>query len=197
MELTQEQLDAIVAERLAEVKKGLYTEEELNRRVTSEVDRRVESGIQKGLETQRAKWEQEFSKKAQMSAEELAQKEIEENNKKLSVKERELQKRENQLEALQMMAGAEIPKAHYEKMLGVLISDDAEATKANVTNFIEVFNNTKSEVESKVKSELGHVKNPKMGSTETLDKKAFDKMGYAEKLQLKTDNPEKYKEFMK
>ena len=50
MEFTSEQqtyIDSLIEEKTT----GLFTEDELNRRVTSEVDRRVESGIQKGLET--------------------------------------------------------------------------------------------------------------------------------------------------
>ena len=198
MELTQEQLDAIVAERLAEVKKGLFTEEELNKRVTSEVDRRVETGIQKGLETQRSKWEKEYSQKAQMSAEELAQKELESRMGELTTREKDIQKKQNRLDALELMASANIPKANYEKMLGVLISDDAEATKANVESFIDVFNTTKKDVETQIKSELGHVKNPKQGNADVpVDKSSFDKMGYAEKMAFKKDNPDKFTEFMK
>ena len=54
-EYTQEQVDAIVAEKVADATKGLFDEDTLNAKVTAEVDRRVESGIQKGLETQRKK----------------------------------------------------------------------------------------------------------------------------------------------
>jgi len=197
LKLTQGELDRIVTEKLAEMTKGLYTEDELNRRVTSEVDRRVETGIQKGLETQRSKWEQEFSEKAKMSAEELAKKEVEEQLKNLSAKEKEIQRKSNQLEALDLMAQAGVPKSHYEKMLGVLITDDLEGTKSNVKNFIDVYNGTKQEVETKVKSELGHIKNPKQGdSSVVVDRESFNKMGYSEKLKLKTENPELYKKFM-
>lgn len=196
IKLTQEQLDSLVAERLAEAKKGLFTEEELNKRVTSEVDRRVENGIQKGIETQKSKWEKEFSEKAKLTAEELAQKEIQDKLAEMTAKEREIQTKSNRLEALQLLADAEVPKSQYEKMLGMLVSDNIESTKANVTSFIEVYNATKTEVETKVKSELGHVKNPKQGQTLGVDKASFDKMGYADKLKFKVENPDLYKKFM-
>lgn len=197
IELTQEQLDAIVAERLAETRKGLFTEEELNKRVTSEVDRRVESGIQKGIETQKSKWEREFEERAKLSAEELVQKQLNEKMEEVTARERDIQKRSNRLEALQLLAEADVPKTHYEKMIGVLVSDDAETTKANITSFIDVFNATKTEVESKVKAELGHVKNPKQGTSErVIDKDAFNKMGYADKLKLKAEDPETYKKLI-
>lgn len=197
MEYTQEQLDALIAERLAEATKGLLTEEEVAKRVTAEVDRRVEKGIQKGVETQKAKWEKELGEKAKLTAEELAQKEIQEKLAEVTAKEREIQRKANQLEAMQLLAEAEVPKSHYEKMIGVLVSEDAEATKGNIANFIDVFKATKIETESKVKAELGHVANPKQGTSDKpIDKEAFNKMGYADKLKLKTENPELYKKLI-
>jgi len=115
MELTQEQIDAMILEKVAEAKKGLFTEEDLQRKVTSEVDRRVESGIQKGLETQKEKWERELKEKAQMSAEELAKKEYEEKMQTVTAKEREVMRKANLLEAKSMLADADVPKSHYEK----------------------------------------------------------------------------------
>ena len=81
MEYTQEELDKLVADKIAEATKGMYTEDDLQRKVTAEVDRRVESGIQKGLETQKKKWQEEFEKSATMTAEELAKKKLEEQEK--------------------------------------------------------------------------------------------------------------------
>lgn len=198
MELTQEQIDALVAERIAEAKKGLYTEEDLNKKVTSEVDRRVDSGIQKGLETQKKKWEDEFSAKAKLTAEEIAQKEIEEARNTLTAKEKEILKKENLIEAKEMLSGAEIPKSHYEKIITMLVSDDSDTTKANVQNFIDVFKETKTEIETKVKTELSKVPAPSQGKGELPKTKAdFDKMSYLDKIKLKTESPELYKEFMK
>lgn len=194
MEYTQEQIDAM----LADAKKGLFSEEELQRRVTAETDRRVETGIQKGLETQKKKWEEEFSQRAKLTAEELAKKEIEEKERTLTAREKDILKRANELEAKSMLANAEIPKSNYEKFIGLLISDDAEATKSNVQNFIDAFNATKTDIETKVKSDLQKIPKPNQGSGDSvLTKAEFDKLSYSEKMKVKLEKPELFKEFMK
>ena len=45
LKFTQEQLDALINEKVSEKTKGLYTEDDFNRKLTAEVDRRVETGI--------------------------------------------------------------------------------------------------------------------------------------------------------
>ena len=195
---TQEQLDLIIAEKVAEANKGLFTEEELQKRVTSETDRRVETGIQKGLETQKQKWERELSEKANLSAEQLAQKNFEEKLKEVSNKELEINKRANNLEAKNMLSDAQIPKAQYDKIIGMLVSDDTERTKDNVQNFIDMFNATKVDIETKVKSEFTKIPSPRVGiGNDVITKDDFIKMTYSDKLKLKTSNPDLYKEFIK
>lgn len=193
MEYTQEQVDQMIAEATS----GLFTEEDLQKRVTSEVDRRVESGIQKGLETKKQKWEREYSERAKLTAEELAQKQLEERMQELSGKEKEISKKANHIEARSILAEANIPKAHYEKFIDLLVNDDAETTTSNVQNFVDVFNSTKDDITNQIKSEYSNVPKPKTGTNGTLTKDDFDKMGYGEKIKFKTENPDLYKEFMK
>lgn len=197
-ELTQEQLDALIAEKINEAKKGLFTEEDLTKKVTAEVDRRVESGIQKGLETQKKKWEEDLASKAKMTAEEIAQKQFEEKLKEVSAKEAEIKRKANLIDAKDMLSEASIPKAQYEKLIDILVSDDNDSTKSRVQNFIDVFNNTKLEIETQVKSTLSNVTSPTQGNGDkVITKSDFIKMPYGEKLKLKQTNPELYKEFMK
>lgn len=192
-EYTQEQIDQMIAD----AKKGMFTEEDLNRRVTSEVDRRVESGIQKGLETYKSKWEKELSDKAKLTAEELAKQQLEEKESGLTAREKEINRKANLLDAKGLMAEAEIPKAQYEKVIGMLVSEDADATKANVQSFIDMFKETKTEIETKVKSELSKITPPRGDDDKPLTKEAFIKLPYGEKLKLKQSNPELYHSFMK
>lgn len=192
MEFTPEQ-QAHIDNLLSEKTQGLFTQEDLDRKVTSEVDRRVESGIQKGLETNKAKWERELSEKAKLSAEELVQKELDEKMQDLSKREREILKRANTLDAKDLLANAEIPKAQYEKFIGLLVNDDSEATIQNVNNFIETFNETKTEIESNIKKQYSQVPPPKSGQAGTITKAEFSKMGYAEMMELKNSNPDLYK----
>lgn len=193
MEYTQEQVEQMIAEATL----GLFTEEDLQKKVTSEVDRRVESGIQKGLETKKQKWEREYSERAKLTAEELAQKQLEEKMQELSGKEKEISRKANQIEARSILAEANIPKAHYEKFIDLLVNDDAETTTSNVQNFVDVFNSTKDDITNQIKSEYSNVPKPKTGANGTLSKDDFDKMGYGEKIKFKTENPDLYKEFMK
>ena len=197
-ELTQEQIDQMIAEKVAEARAGLFTEDELSKRVTSEVDRRVESGIQKGLETQRKKWEQDFSERAKLTAEELAKKDFEEKMQGLSQKEKEIQRKANLTEAKDLLADAQIPKSHYDKFIGILVSDDPESTKANIQNFIDVFNTTKTEIENKVKAEYSKIPQPSAGpGDEPVTQAKFNAMSYSQKLEFKAKHPDLYKEFIK
>lgn len=192
MEFTKEQQDHI--DKLIEEKtKGLYDEEELNRRVTAEVDRRVESGIQKGLETHRSKWEQEFKQNAQLTAEELAEKKLQEKLDSITEREKEIQKRSNLIDAKDMLTGADIPKEQYSKFMDLLITDDEEGTKTNVTNFIETFNSTKHEIEAKLKDEMSKIPAPKGGTnSDGISKEDFKSMSYLEKVELKRTNENLY-----
>lgn len=198
LNLTQEQLDQLIAERVADAKKGLFTEEDLNKKVTSEVDRRVESGIQKGLETHKKKWEIELAERAKLTAEELAKRDFEDKLNQVSQKEREIQKRANLLDAKSMLSDASIPKSHYDKFIGLLVSDNEESTKANVQNFIDAFNQTKSEIENTVKSQFSHIPQPNQGKGgDVVTKQDFDKMTYMDKIKFKQTNPDLYKQFTK
>lgn len=196
-ELSQEQLDMLIAEKVAEAKKGLFTPEDLERKVTSEVDRRVETGIQKGLETQRKKWEDEFKTKAQLSAEEIAKKELDEKLSGLSQREKDINKKANLIDAKDLLSEAQVPKSQYDKIIGMLVTDDAETTMANVQNFISMFNETKTEIETKIKSEFSSIPKPKQGDDKTLTKEGFLKLPYGEKLKLKQSNPDLYNSFLK
>ena len=194
---TQEQVDKMITDAIAEAKQGLFTEDDLQRRVTSEVDRRVESGIQKGLETQRTKWEEEYSKKAQMTAEEIAKKELEEKMKEISQKEREIKLQSNSLQAKELLSNAGVPKEHYESLLNPLISDDEEFTKANVENLINTYSKTKSELEAKIRQELGNVPSPTTGNGDKpVTKDSFSKMNYSEMMAFKKSNPDLYTKFI-
>lgn len=197
VELTKEELDQKIKDAVKEATKGLYTEKDLESKVTAEVDRRVETGIQKGLETKLQKEKQKWEEENTLSAEELAQKKYEEKFSELSTKEKEIARQRNELDAKGMLANAEIPKEKYEKMLGVLISDDGEETTSRVQNFIDLYSETKQELETKFKSEFSNVPSPQQGGEEgKMTKEKFDKLGYSEKLKVKTESPEVYKSIM-
>ena len=197
IEFTPEQqayVDALIAEKT----KGLFTKEDLEREITREVDRRVESGIKKGIETHKAKWEEEFRKQSELTAEELAEKQIKDKLKELESRERELALRANTLDAKSMLANAGIPKEHYEKFVGMLVDGDEERTKENVQNFIDAFNETKVGIEKSLQEKYSNVPSPKGGSSDggIKTKAEFNKLSYEEKLKFKEENPELFKQFV-
>lgn len=196
-EFTQEQLDALISEKISEAKKGLFSEEELNKRVTSEVDRRVESGIQKGIETHKKKWEEEYSQRAKLTAEELAQKELEDKLAQLNSKEKEILLKSNKIDAIYKLSEANVPKSHYDNFIGMLVTDNAESTSANIENFINMYKSTRTDIETKIKEQFSTIPAPTKANNGEITKEKFDKMGYAEKIKFKSENPELYKQFIK
>ena len=196
MEFTPEQqahIDTLIAEKTT----GLFGEEELKRRVTAETDRRVESGIQKGLETHKKKWEEEYKTQANLTAEELAKKKLDEKMIELTKKEKEILKKSNTLNAKDLLATAEVPKAHYDKFIGLLVSEDETSTNNNVQNFIDTFNATKLELETSIKKQYSNVPPPKIGNGDgVISKEEFIKLPYLEKMKLKTNSPDIYKTLM-
>lgn len=197
LEITPE-IQEIIDAQVKEATSGLYTREDLDKEVTREVDRRVESGIQKGLETQKSKWQKEFEEKSKLTAEELAEKQLKEKLGDIESRERELSVRANTLEAKSMLASADIPKEHYEKFVGILVSGDEESTKENVQNFINTFNETRTSIEKSLQEKYSNVPSPKGGgSSGGIQTKAeFNKLSFEEKIELKETSPELFKKFM-
>lgn len=197
MDYTQEQFDAAIVEAKAVAIKGLYTEDDLNSKVTSEVDRRVESGIQKGIDTQKLKWQEDADKKAKMTAEEFAKEQLADQTKGLIEREKELNKKANMIKAKDALSNAKVPTAQYESMLGLLVSDDEAITDSNVENFVSMFNSTKAELETSIKSAMSSVPPPTDGKANSgVTKEDFTKLGYNAKITFKETNPELYKQFM-
>lgn len=192
IKFTPEQLEHI-NNLIAEKTKGLFTKEDLDKEVTREVDRRVESGIKKGLETNKKKWKEELEKQSKLSAEELAEKKLQDKMDEIGNKELELSLRANTLDAKSMLAEAEIPKAHYEKFVGILVNGDEEETKSNVENFISTFNETKAEMEKSIKKEFANVPSLEKGKNKiNINKDDVSKMTYLEIKELKENNKEVY-----
>ena len=202
MEFTKEQqehVDKLIEDAVKLATKTMYTEQEFERRLTAEVDRRVESGIQKGIETQKSKWQKEYEETAKLTAEELAKRELESKMSELTSKEKDILRRANKLEALEKLNGAGVPKTAYEKLLDKLIDEDLESTNANIDSFIGVFNETKTSLETEIKKRFSNITPPITGTggTDEITKEQFVKMGYQQKLELKQTNPELYASFIK
>ena len=146
------------------------TKEELEKKLQSESDRRVNEA----LKTAKAKWQSEYNEKIKTErreaerlaklSEEERQRELDEKYKKeLSMREKELLRKEMKLEAVNILAEKKLPV----KFSDILIGDTAEETQDRIKNFEMSF---REEVETEVNRRLkGSI--PKSG---TSDKKKFD-----------------------
>lgn len=202
MEFTAEQQAEIkrqIDEAVANATANMYSQDEFDRKLQAEVDRRVETGIQKGIETKRKKWEEEYKANANLTAEQLAEKKVNEQLENLSKREQELARKANRIEAMSKLSEADVPKTYYEKLLDNVISSDETVTMQNVETLIDTYSSTKKSLEEAIRSELSKVTPPpagKGGGTE-VTKEKFNQMSFAEKAQFKAENPEKFKEFIK
>jgi len=175
-----------------------YTQEELDMLLQKEGDRRVTSAKMKWekdfiekLESEKQKWERENKELATLTATELAEKELKAKMDLLTGKETELLKKENYIKAIEMFSSAEVPKESYEKLIGTFVTGDFETTKTNVEMFIDVFNSTKTGLETRLKSELSKVSPPTIGSAGSGTKK-FKDMTVEERIELKENNPDAF-----
>jgi len=184
-----------------------YTQEQFDAILQKEADKRVTDALgtaktkweeQKKLdmESERTNLKTELEANAKLSAEELAKKEFEDKMGELTQKEISIKRKENLLQAYDEFSKAEIPKSHYEKLVGMMVSEDENATLTNVKNFIETFNVTKTDIETKIKTEMSKINSPDKGGNESTTKAEFDKMRYSEKVKFKTEHPDAYKGFM-
>lgn len=191
----KEQVEAVVTPTPTEI---TYTQAQFESKLTSEVDRRVESGIQKGLQTQRDKWKEELQKEANLTAEERAKKEFDDKIAELQTKEIEVSRRANKLDAQDKLSEAGVPKSQRERVISMIVSEDKELTDEKVKAFIDIFNDTKNEVETQVRSTYSKVNPPSSGGSATpTNKEAFTKMTYSDKMQFKKEHPEEFKQFIK
>jgi hypothetical protein len=198
MDYTKEQVDRMIADAVSESKKGLYTQEDFQRELTREVDRRVETGIQKGLDTQKSKWQEEFEKKSRMTAEDFANEQLKAKQAEIDARAKELSIKANRLSALETLNAQGVPKEHYESFLDVLVADDEVVTSQRVTDFASKFQSMKSTLESQIKDSLSKIPQPQKGTTSSeITKDKFVSMSYAEKVALKQSNPELYQQFIK
>ena len=185
-------------EQLAEIKK--ISDAEADRRVTQALQTaqtNFDKTLAEKLQSETAKAVKETEDRLKLSAEELAQQQLKEREDSLAEQARTLAMQTNNLLAKEKLTEAGVTKDEYESILGVMVSDDQEQTSANVDQFISVLNKSKTDLENRLRAELAKVPAPDAGGGGdeiTADK--FKKMTYAEKIALKTENPELFRTFI-
>lgn len=202
MEFTTEQLAEIqrqIDEAVKRATASMYSQDELDRQVQREVDRRVESGIQTAIKNQREKLKKEIEDEMNLSADELAQRKLDEKMAEIKEKEAEIATRTNRVNAIEKLTSEKVPKTYYEKLLGNLISPDGEATMSNIDAMIEVYSSTKKSLEEQIRSELANINPPAGGGggSKAITKEDFDAMPFNKKVEFKQTNPEEFAKFIK
>lgn len=186
-----------------------YTDEQIKDMLQREADRRVTEALQTqklkleaeketALQAERERVKKETLEQATLSAEELAKKQLEIKLQEVATKEAEIAKKQNLLLAKEKLTEAGVPKTGYENLLGIMVTDSEDATIGNVTQFINAFSTTKTELETSIRSELSKVPPPKSGAGgDEITKEKFNAMSYKDKMELKQTNPELFSTFIK
>ena len=161
----------------------------------AEFDRRMQKGIETALEKQRSKYEalmddklSEAEKLAKMTKEEKAEYQSRKRERELADREAAITRRELMAEAKNTLAEKKMPV----KLAELLVYTDADACKKSMEALEAAWQDA---VEAGVQEQLkGGTPMKKAPTTPAVTKEQFAKMGYAERLKLKTETPELYKQ---
>lgn len=163
-----------------------YTQEEVLALLQSESDKRVTAALKK----QQAKYEKQLS----LSKLDGAERERAEDKNRIA-----------ELEELLAQMNTERNKSELKSVLSnrglsaefadiILISDDIEASQANIDKLDKLFKAAvKAEVEKRI---AGNAPKGNGGISANITKEGFRKMGLAQQAQLAKENPELYKQLI-
>lgn len=172
-----------------------YTQEEVDKMVQQEADRRATKAVQTNTERLREQWEKEYQQKleeekelAKLSEKERLARGLEDKEKEIKKRERELSKKQLYFEAKQDLLDKGLPADFADFLVG----EDAEGTLTNINKFRETF---QTEVEKAVDAKLRSTV-PRKG--ETIEKNPFAKgqINLTEQGRLLKENPSLAKKLM-
>lgn len=161
----------------------------------AEFDRRVQQGINTAVSNAKEKWEalmddklSEADKLAKMTKEEKAQYMTRKHEKELEDREKAITRRELMAEAKNTLSDKNLPQ----ELAEVLNYDDADSCSKSIAAVEKAFQKA---VQAAVEDRMKGDKPPKKAPGDTVvTREEYLKMGYAERLELKTKNPELYKQ---
>lgn len=165
----------------------LYTEAELQELLQKESDRRVTAALKKQEKKNEAAV-REAQKLAQMNEQEKFQYQLEQREKAIAAKEKELALMENKNEASKILADKGLSLA----LVDFVVAEDAETMSANIKILEQAF---KQSVKAEVEKRMGG-STPKKAVTvnKTMTQEEFAKMSYTDMLALKQQDPELYRQ---
>lgn len=166
-----------------------YTQEEVDALLQQETDRRVTSALKKA-EAKNAEKLKEAEKLAKMNEEQKYAYELEQREAAIAEKEKALALAENKNEASKILAEKGISLS----LVDFVVAEDAETMNDNIQLLDKAFKQSvKEEVERRLASKTPTKSLP---MDKTMTKEQFSKLGYAELMQLKNENPEVYEQFV-
>lgn len=160
----------------------------------AEFDRRVQKAIDTAVSNAQQKWQaltddrlSEAEKLAKMNKEEKAAYMQQKKEKELSDREAVITRKELMAEAKNTLVEKKLPVSLAE----VLNYADADTCNKSISAVEKAFQEA---VEAAVNERLKGGTPPKKAPQENVTKETYAKMGYTERLKLKTENPELYKQ---
>lgn len=164
-----------------------YTEEEVQALLQQETDRRVTSALKK-QEKKNQEAVREAQKLAQMNEQEKFQYQLEQREKAIAAKEKELALMENKNEASKILAD----KGLSLSLVDFVVAEDAETMNTNIKILEQAF---KQSVKAEVEKRMGGT-TPKKAVTvnKMMTQEEFAKLSYSDMLALKAQDPELFRQ---
>ena len=160
----------------------LFTQEEVN------------NIVEKRLNKEKNKWKNEVDQAkrlAEMSAEERAREEFRIKQQQFEEEKAAFEKEKLLVQTQKELSAKNVPI----EFADMLVKEDAEATKAAIDAFAQLYNQS---VEKGVSNKMkGRPPKTKQTPSDGLDRKAFMKLSLAEQQKMAKENPERYKELTK
>lgn len=165
-----------------------FTQEEVDALLQSETDRRVTAALKKQELKNEAKLK-EAEKLAKMNEEQKYVYELEQREAAIAEKEKQLALAENKNEASKILA----EKGLSLSLVDFVVAEDAETMNSNIQLLDKAFKlSVKEEVEKRLASKTPQKSLP---LDKSMTREQFNKLGYAEMMELKKNNPEIYNQF--
>ena len=160
----------------------LFTQEEVN------------NIVEKRLNKEKNKWKNEVDQAkrlAEMSAEERAREEFRIKQQQFEEEKAAFEKEKLLVQTQKELSAKNVPI----EFADMLVKEDAEATKAAIDVFAQLYNQS---VEKGVSNKMkGRPPKTKQTPSDGLDRAAFMKLSLAEQQKMAKENPERYKELTK
>lgn len=185
MENNAEHVETETEESSNEEENKVYTHEEVVKLLQKEGDRRVSEAMKKAERKNQAKIK-EAQKLAQMNEEQKYHYELEQREKAIEAKERELALAENKAQASAILADRGIST----KLVDMVVAEDADEMMDKINVLDSAFKaSVKAEVEKRLASTTPKKNLPMNG---TVTKEQFKKMSLSQQAALYKENPDLY-----